>query len=1072
MSIAYRLVHAVRRMVPIVLAPRDARVARERTSSLVAFAILVLASAAWLAQAPVASAQAVLANPSLPFKGVAIVRAIAVQSDGKMIVAGAFETVDAAGNRRQGIARFNTNGTLDTSFNFRVTGGVNALAIIGNTLYVGGDFTAINSSTRNRIGAIDLAGLTVTAFDPDSDNEIYALTASGTTLYVGGRFGSIAGSARPGLAAFNGGSITAWDPYPLDANNTATGIATIRAIAVQGSLVYIGGDFTQVGHTAVQRFRLAAIQAAVNIDGHTTWNPGANNTVYAIAPNSAATVVYVAGAFTQIGANFASRIGIAALDASGVSNNATPWNPSTDLKIVYTLLLDSTTLYAGGEFGTVGGTVRPHLAALDTTVTSSIAKSFNPAPDGTVYSLALTGTTLRAGGSFLVANGASNTGFAGFDKTSGATTSVGSVSDDGSAWALLRLPNGKTLVGGSFYMNVNSVLYKGLIRLNSDFTLDTAFNPLVEGQILTMALNGSTVLIGGTFTKVGATARAYAAGIDSGTGALTAFNPAPNSLVQSIIVDGTTAYIGGRFTTMGGTARNYIAAVNSTSGALVAGWNPNANDWVFTLAQDAADVYAGGYFGSIGGANHQGLAKITKSGAGTAVAAFGAAADDVVYTLTLIGNTLYAGGNFQQLAGTTDSNYFVRHFAGSFDATNGALLNWFPEPSYIVLKIVPDPSNPSTLYLAGAFPDINVYGQNVVETGNAAAVDATTGLAQSWYPMLNNAAYDILPDSTRVLIGGIWTTVQLQPLPALAAFTKSTGKYPPEFVMFRKNDGTNVNYNWYGPLSNMYAPYFLPGVPTSWQALYVVDINGDGVRDIVWFQPSTGQVAIWLMADAGTVGATTFPANVGSGGAWTLAGVGDLNNDGRTDLVWRNVSGQMVVWYMSASGLVQSTRDYGIIPTKYEIRGVADVNGDKIGDIVFFDASAGQAVIYLMAANGTFTAVFPPGVGPSSGWKPYRFGDFDGDGKEDIFWRNESNGQAVIWYMNAGAVSASQFLPSVPIVDWQVGPARDIDFDGFADLMWYSPTTGSVVRWLFNGRGVAPTIETLPGVGGGWSLVP
>lgn len=81
-----------------------------------------------------AIAQALLANPNLPLSGLGRVEATVVQSDGKIIIAGAFGYVSAAGDKRVNIARFNADGSLDTAFDFRATSTVNALTIIGNTL--------------------------------------------------------------------------------------------------------------------------------------------------------------------------------------------------------------------------------------------------------------------------------------------------------------------------------------------------------------------------------------------------------------------------------------------------------------------------------------------------------------------------------------------------------------------------------------------------------------------------------------------------------------------------------------------------------------------------------------------------------------------------------------------------------------------------------------------------------------------------------------------------------------------------------------------------------------------------
>ena len=166
----------------------------------------------------------------------------------------------------------------------------------------------------------------------------------------------------------------------------------------------------------------------------------------------------------------------------------------------------------------------------------------------------MAGTNILAGGVFLKANNLPNPAFGGFAKTSGARTINGYVFDTAAAWSLVRQTDGKTVVAGDFFLDTGGVLYRGLIRLNANDTLDTGWNPFVAGQIVTASLGpalDNTVLIGGTFTRVGATARRNLAAVSLSTGLATAFDANVNSVVNKVLVDGSTAYIGGRFTQVG-----------------------------------------------------------------------------------------------------------------------------------------------------------------------------------------------------------------------------------------------------------------------------------------------------------------------------------------------------------------------------------------------------------------------------------------------------------------------------------------------------------------------------------------
>jgi hypothetical protein len=290
-------------------------------------------------------------------------------------------------------------------------------------------------------------------------------------------------------------------------------------------------------------------------------------------------------------------------------------------------------------------------------------------------------------------------------------------------------------------------------------------------------------------------------------------------------------------------------------------------------------------------------------------------------------------------------------------------------------------------------------------------------------------------------------------------------------VFWRRSNGTNATWKFYGTGPTQFASGFPPGVPSPWQAKGVGDINGDGVLDVVWFDPTYGLVATWLMNSPAAVTSATFPGAVGAGSPWVLSRMGDVNGDGRADLVWRNSSsGQVLVWLLTPAGTLNGTLNHGTAPLNYELRGIGDFNADGIADLLWFDPTNGVVALWLMQANGTHAGAFPGAVGPGS-WRPDKVGDFDGDGNADIFWRNEANGMTAVWYLSGGALAASDFFVSVPLASWTLGSVGDYDADGRDDLLWVAPGTGNVVRWLMQGRHVAPVTQSVPGVGTGWQMI-
>jgi hypothetical protein len=305
------------------------------------------------------------------------------------------------------------------------------------------------------------------------------------------------------------------------------------------------------------------------------------------------------------------------------------------------------------------------------------------------------------------------------------------------------------------------------------------------------------------------------------------------------------------------------------------------------------------------------------------------------------------------------------------------------------------------------------------------------------------------------------------PLPVVFDFSLADPHWD---VFWRSKDGVNAVWQFAGAAGSQINADFVPGVPTTWQARAVADIDGDLVRDVIWFEPATGNVAIWLMDGPDAIGAVPFPASVGANSPWSLAGTGDIDGDGRAELLWRNgVNGALLAWYLTDAGTLAGTRDFGAVPTSFELRGTGDLDANGTADLVWFRPTDGQVAVWLMARDGTFTPGFPGAVG-ASGWRPHGVADFDGDGRSDILWREQASGMTAVWYLDAGVLGDYQFFVSVPLSEWTVGTLGDFDLDTRTDLLWYSPATGNVARWLMQGRHEPATVELLPSVGPGWSM--
>lgn len=307
--------------------------------------------------------------------------------------------------------------------------GVRAIAVDGNTVYLGGDFTTIGGQARNHIAAVDATTGAVTAWNPGANGRVEDLLVMGSTVYAGGTFTIIGGQVRSYLAALDAttGTVASW-------NAQANG--TVEALEPVGSIVYVGGGFTSFrGQT---RFKLAAFDAATG--EITGWNPHPNGPVFALAAKGS--TIYAGGNFQLIGGQ--PRDNLAALDATTAAVSAWAPNPNG---MVRALALADITIYAGGDFTQVGGQLRSRIAALEVS-TGHAVPWWNPNASDTgngqssVYALTLDGSWLYVGGSFWEMSGLPRPFLVGIEAVPQPIVAVPPGADPGAARLALALhPN-------------------------------------------------------------------------------------------------------------------------------------------------------------------------------------------------------------------------------------------------------------------------------------------------------------------------------------------------------------------------------------------------------------------------------------------------------------------------------------------------------------------------------------------------------------------------------------------------------------------------------------------------------
>ena len=367
---------------------------------------------------------------------------LVASATGTVYAGGVFTMI--GGQARNNVAELNADGSV-TSFNPNPNNFITAIGASASAVYIGGLMTSIGGVTRHSIAALNASDGTVTDFAPEASAEdntipaVNALAVKGNTIYVGGLFSLMGGQPRNNIAALDlsGAALASWDP---GANGA------VDALAISDTILYAGGEFTNIGGQS--RNYMAALDTD---DGTpTSFDPVSDGPVFAIVPSDP--LVYVGGHFSTIGGQM--RWSIAALDpfdGSATNWNAHVNHDGGDGgNLVKALAISGSTVYLGGAFVSAGGAPRANLAALQ--LGDATATDFSADTDGPVYAVAASNSSLYAGGSFTLIGGQPRNVVAELDLATGAvsTFDAGAAAELYVA-ALSWAPDGMLYLGGIFH---------------------------------------------------------------------------------------------------------------------------------------------------------------------------------------------------------------------------------------------------------------------------------------------------------------------------------------------------------------------------------------------------------------------------------------------------------------------------------------------------------------------------------------------------------------------------------------------------------------------------------------------
>ncbi len=294
-----------------------------------------------------------------------IVRAIAKQPDGKLLIGGNFYS--ASGVPCGNVIRLNADDTVDQSWNPDADGQVNCIVVDGYEIFIGGEFANAGGVVGGFLArfpsmASDRAD---PAWRPAFSGfhapgvGVNDLSADGNYLYFGGDYFL----ARDPTTFAYLNRCTELGSGAIDASWTPNPDGGVNALALSGTDLYAGGQFAHIG--SVERVGIAKLSTANAGAADPQWNPkiAASNYSVVDAIVVSGTNLFAGGFFTSV--NHVTVGNLVKISTFGAGYPDLTWKASTD-NFVYSLAVGGTSLYVGGEFFFVDGAPDNYLAKLDT----------------------------------------------------------------------------------------------------------------------------------------------------------------------------------------------------------------------------------------------------------------------------------------------------------------------------------------------------------------------------------------------------------------------------------------------------------------------------------------------------------------------------------------------------------------------------------------------------------------------------------------------------------------------------------------------------------------------------------
>ena len=247
------------------------------------------------------------------------------------------------------------------------------------------------------------------------------------------------------------------------------------------------------------------------------------------------------------------------------------------------------------------------------------------------------------------------------------------------------------------------------------------------------------------------------------------------------------------------------------------------------------------------------------------------------------------------------------------------------------------------------------------------------------------------------------------------------------------------------------------------------DFNGDG-KDDVLLRHEDGRWYYYPMDGRNPIADQRGPAGLTRNLAWQVAGIGDMNGDGRDDVLLRHEDGRWYYYPMDGRRFLADERGYADLTRDlaWQVAGIGDLNGDSKDDVLLRHTDGRWDYYPMDGRNPIADQRGPAGLTRDLAWQVAGIGDLNGDGKDDVLLRHTDSR----WYyypMDGRRYLADErgYADLTRKPDWQVAGIGDLNGDGKDDVLvrhedgrwFYYPMNGR--SHITNGRGYADLTRNL-----------